>query len=396
MRHRTFALFMLVLAPASAWADSWALPTTEVTTSADGRARVTLIPRPLDSQLAYFEDKVDHDEPAGQATGAAQRSPIGRVERQAADGTWELVWQRPLVNDVGPTHALIANDASHVVTFDNWHSAGYGDDVVVIYDAQGELVRKLAIEEILPPAYVPQLPRSVSSRWWGGEHVLVDNDTFVELRIVQPMTLEAEREDEDEEEVFVPVRVRLADGAVVPPSGAAWERALAIATERETWRLDAWNALRQVRASPLSPPASRDTDTWRRYMFEVRDRIAADAPMGGMVLAAPGEDPGYFDADDIRAEIELHDDEREYDRNHIFVSPTSDRLAALLVDALRTRADGSMKNAHLVFVGTRAEGEQVRRAAAHTGAKITVVDRDTPLPAGEPLPETPHDLWMPD
>lgn len=43
-----------------------------------------------------------------------------------------------------------------------------------------------------------------------------------------------------------------------------------------------------------------------------------------------------------------------------------------------------MKNAHLTFVGTVAEGQQVGEAAKHLGAKINVVDRTAPFPPGEP------------
>lgn len=38
---------------------------------------------------------------------------------------------------------LLTNDASFLITFDNWHSAGLGDDVVAIYDHRDKLVRKL-------------------------------------------------------------------------------------------------------------------------------------------------------------------------------------------------------------------------------------------------------------
>lgn len=55
------------------------------------------------------------------------------------------------------------------------------------------------------------------------------------------------------------VRIRLADGVVMPPSGKAWERALAMANGLESQRLAAWEDLRRLRASPLDSPASRKT-----------------------------------------------------------------------------------------------------------------------------------------
>ena len=261
-------------------ADSWAPPSTETYVSANGNSRAIIVPRALAGALRYFEDKVEGVEPAGQATGAPA-----------------LLWVRPLVNDVGPTSALVADDGSHLVTFDNWHSAGYGDDVVVIYDGRGQLVRKLSLDQVLPPAYVHHVPRSVSSRWWSrGDHRLVESDAFVELQVAEPGSSIAD------EGTPVPVRIRLADGAVLPATGPIWEAALAKAQAMEAHRMSEWEALRRLRATPLAAPTSRDTREWRRYLFEIRDRIEDDhddARLGGMVLAAKGQEPGFHDADDI-------------------------------------------------------------------------------------------------
>lgn len=385
---RSIAFTCLVLLSTGVSADSWLPPTTKATMSANGQFRVTVTPRPLSGRLDYFADKVEGEEPAGQPKGEVQKSPIARVERLEADGTWHLVWQMPLVNDVAPVSALLADDASFLVTFDNWHSAGYGDDVVVIYNRQGDLVRKLSLEQILPPAYANQIPRSVSSRWWGQGHALVDGDRHVELKVVSPG-------EEEDVEPKVPLRIRLVDGAVVPPTGEAWDRALAEANRLEGLRQEAWENLRKLRSTPLEAPATGDTRAWRRYLFELRDRIEGEKEsMGVMVLAARGEDPGYHDADDIAEWVKYYDkDENEYDTSFILGSPTSDRLATLLVKAFRGKKEGSMTSAHLVFVGTAAEGAQVREAGKRTGAKITLVDRTTPYPAGKLLPEQPHPLW---
>lgn len=381
----------LVFALSWASADSWAPPTTETTLSANGRHRVTVVPRPIGGPLAYFEDKVSGKEPAGQRKEDPQKSPLARVEHLGANGKWILAWQGPLVNDVGPPAVLLANDASFLVTFDNWHSAGYGDDVVVIYGARGELVRKLSLDQILPPAYVHHLPRSVSSRWWGSKHRLVEGDRFVELHVVEPGT------QIRSEATYVPVRIRLADGSVLPPTGKGWEAANAKANSLEAERLAAWKELRELRERSLPAPISNDTRKWRHYMFEIRDRIAADEEsMGGMVLAAPGADPGFHDADDVTQWVEDYDGKQGYlGDSFIFSSPTSDRLADILVKPLRARTAGSMRGAHLVFVGTSAEGRRVANAARSSGAKVTVIDRAKPYPPGKPLPASPPELWMP-
>lgn len=389
--HRLLALAALVVAPLSAVADSWAPPTTEVTLSANGQYRVTVVPRPIGGPLAYFEDKVKGNEPAGQRKHDVQTSPLARVERLASAGEWRLIWQKPLVNDVGPPSVLLASDASFLVTFDNWHSAGYGDDVVVIYDRHGNLVRKLSLEQILPSAYVNHLPRSVSSRWWGGEHRLVDGDKLVELQVIEPGA------DRGGKPKYAPVRIRLVDGVVMPPSGTAWTRALSKATALESERQAAWEVVRQLRARPLSAPTSTDTVAWRDYMFELRERIVrGDEMMGGMVLAAPGANPGFHTADAISNWIEDYDGDKAYSGKHFIVaSPTSDRLSAILVKSLHVRAEGSMKGVRIVFVGTPAEGRPVTEAAKRSGAEVTIIDRTKPFPAGKPLPKSPPPFWMP-
>lgn len=388
--HRVLVLVGFLL-PGWAIGDSWVSPSTEVTLSANGQYRVTVVPRPLGGPLAYFEDKVEGTEPAGQREGETQLSPMASVEAREAGDEWRLVWQMPLVNDVAPVNVLLADNASFLVTFDNWHSVGYGDDVVVIYDREGHPAHTYSLEQILPAAYVHHLPRSVSSRWWGGKHALVEGDRYVELRVARP----AERFGREED--YVPVRIRLADGEVLLPDGEAWDQAIATANTLEEERIAAWQALRELRATPLVPPDAADTRSWRRYMLELRERLPTEAGrMGGMVLAAPGEEPGFDDADDITGWIEDYDEKEPWrGKDLILVSPDAERLTALLAESLLARADGSMAGAHVVFVGTPAEGQQVIEAAKASGARISIVDRTAAFPPGEPLPATPPPLWRP-
>jgi hypothetical protein len=41
---------------------------------------------------------------------------------------------------VAPVSALVSEDGAYLITFDNWHSMGYGDDVVVLYRTDGTLI----------------------------------------------------------------------------------------------------------------------------------------------------------------------------------------------------------------------------------------------------------------
>ena len=384
------AAALLFLAAPRAHADSWLPPSKQVVSSADGKARVTVLPREISGALSYFEDKVKGNAKPGQRKGDAQTSPMARVERKGADGKWQPVWQGPLVNDVGPPAVLLADGGTFLVTFDNWHSAGYGDDVVVIYDRHGNLVRKYSLEQLLPKNYVEHVPRSVSSRWWGGHHRLVEHDSQVELQIVEPT------DEYVAEPHYVPLRIRLSDGVLIPPQGAAWNSAIAKANQLESDRQAAWDERRRVRIAPLAAPTSNDTDQWRGYMFELRDRIVTGKErMGGMVLAAPGQEQGYPEAENISGWIEDYDANEQWsNKAFIFASPTSDRLADLLVKALLASKNNSMSGAHMVFVGTSAEGQRVTEAGRHTGLEITLVDGTKAFPPGKPLPDSPPSGWF--
>lgn len=83
-------------------------------------------------------------------------------------------WTAPLSNRVAPVSALISDSGKYVVTFDNWHHVGYGDDVVVVYDgSNGRLLWKYRLEDILSPEEVCRVRCSVSSRWWAsGKHAI--------------------------------------------------------------------------------------------------------------------------------------------------------------------------------------------------------------------------------
>ena len=83
--------------------------------------------------------------------------------------TGRVLWAQPLSNAVAPVEALVSDTGRYVVTFDNWHSLGYGPNVVVIYGAEGQLLRSFSLEDLLSEAELRLVFRTVSSRWWPGE-----------------------------------------------------------------------------------------------------------------------------------------------------------------------------------------------------------------------------------
>lgn len=80
-----------------------------------------------------------------------------------------------LVNDAAPVSALVANSGGYIVTFDNWHGVGLGENVVVIYRLDGHVIRSFRLDELMTAGDIEVLPRSVSSVNWGGDRFRLQN-----------------------------------------------------------------------------------------------------------------------------------------------------------------------------------------------------------------------------
>jgi TonB family protein len=163
-------------------ADSRELPREKTYTSKNRRFEFRVAPKQIESQLKYFQEKAEGKSDAGALAGIVDNVCRGTLFEKK-NGKLVERWSIPLVNEVAPASALVANDGSYVVTFDNWHSVGYGDDVVVIYDSEGRLWRKFGLEEVLPEWHLADIPTSASSRRWGGEHRLDDENRLLLLKI---------------------------------------------------------------------------------------------------------------------------------------------------------------------------------------------------------------------
>lgn len=214
--RRAGPVMMLTLAlalggAAAARADSWGLPQKQTYHSPNKRFAFEVTPKKLESQLSYFSDKVDGKPDAGAVKGLAENYCKGVLFEQRGDGPVRRAAFR-LVNEVAPVGALVADSGRYVVTFDNWHSVGYGGDVVVIYLGDGTLVGKLGLADFLTEKDVMALPRSVSSIWWGGEHYLDEPAGQLVLRVVADRGAQAGKPGRYQE-----LRVGLATGRPVEP-----------------------------------------------------------------------------------------------------------------------------------------------------------------------------------
>ena len=77
---------------------------------------------------------------------------------------------------VAPESAMLAQDGRRLVFGD---AADDGSHAIQVYDAQGRIVRDLALGDFLPAAYVHTLPRGETGLQWRREAQLVgDNVEF--------------------------------------------------------------------------------------------------------------------------------------------------------------------------------------------------------------------------
>jgi len=86
-----------------------------------------------------------------------------------------LIWRKSLLNDVCPVNAIIANNGSSVATFDNWYSTGYGVNIFVIYDDNGNAKKTYKLEEITPFPLNDYM-MSISSLHWNKGERFIDNE----------------------------------------------------------------------------------------------------------------------------------------------------------------------------------------------------------------------------
>lgn len=375
------------LAATPAHADSWAMPGIETYVSANGRYRLTVVPREIGSQLAYFDAKVRGEtlpEPEG---------PSGRFEKR--DGAqWVPVWSRTLVNEVAPVEALVSDDGQRVVTFDNWHSVGHGDHVLVLYGAEGALVRSLRLDEIVPAYFIDGIPASVSSiHWRRGEPHLVGPG--LELRVSGPRSDIGSGDDDG-----FPVRVSLADGSVeaIAPALMAELGPQMCAAHVES--VASFNAYLADEHSDLVSPASRDRDDWRRYQYQAVERTK---PRGATDEAAEkSSDPFASILDETVFELLGVGDYMEKDfrdgfrgaliaplpemRRRWFASLDQGAMVTEIERTAKKIKPGRLQGVEMRFLADAAHWPRIRHALAASGA--TLVQLDT----GVPIPPHPDDL----
>jgi hypothetical protein len=367
------ALFLL-LWPGLAAADTWMPATRHSWFSPDHHMRFTVEPRAISGPLQYFSDKVKDRNPAGQQPGGPDKAQ-GTLEREE-NGHWVTLWHKPLVNDVSPVSAIVANDGAHVVTFDNWHAMGWGDDAVAIYGPDGTLIRAMGLTAFLPDDYQEALPRSVSSIQWGGEHHFSAAGDRLILEVVVPTEAEPGAAQH-----YTPIEVELAGGGVIPPSGAGWDQALAEARKVAAADRAYAEAQRRARIAPLLGPTTTGDLEWHDYLVEAFMRLDPDW-MEDFPANTVLRDPKAKDYKPSEGWVRDALLQKDLPATAIAIaSPASpDNLVRVITEAARKVKPGALKGARIYVAVTDAYRGPIAAALAPTGATFIQLDPTRPIP----------------
>ena len=384
MRH-ILSLTLAVMS-SSAVADQWIPPTKQTHESADHSARLTVIPRDLTSPLAYFQDKVAGHEPAGAPAGSKATNATAILENRDASGAWKTSWTKPLANEVAPVDVLVANGGRAVITFDNWHSMGYGPNAIVLYDSQGNLIRKLGLEDLFPKWFVAAQPHSVSSIWWRGQPRISDDGAAALVPIKLPSNNENSIGSEG------PTRdlaIRLSDGEPVGLADQRWKGALiqAASIARQICRdereeITKWN-------SPMSAPTEWIEPAWHEYLREVVYRFGPtltedETPAVATTVLRPSSASDYQPSVKwLKEALTERADIPDFEVRAIG-SPDYERLTRQIEEFVPKINAGRLKGVQLVVVVDESHSARVRAALSRSGAKVRVVN---PL---EEFPQRPE------
>lgn len=361
------AMATLLFSTEPACADSWTLPTERTYLSENDCSRLTVTPRNIEDQLSYFRDSIE----GRQLNGIG---PRGRLETRDPSGRWSIAWEADFVNRVAPVNAIVTDSGDFVVTFNNWHSVGYGDDVVVIYGDGGELVRSFALADFLSEDYQTALPRSVSSMWWGGAHQFSVDQAQLILKIVVPADENLQNEPQ-----YIDLFINLADGSIVIPRRADWQEAERIATEIANQRTQAGREREDAFRRPLIGPADGAMPAWHSYLREAFDRLDPDWPnsVGWTTIFFP-EAHERFERSVGWARERLSE-ELFPGAAFIFGSPSQEALTRAMLQLAGEQASGSLNGYRVYVAANDQHSPSIEAALEHTGADYIQVDPAQPI-----------------
>jgi hypothetical protein len=164
MKSNFLMLIFLILCGTHVNADTWVSPKTKEYFSADSSYFIRIVPTKIPDK--YYEWL--NARPKKKKKYSEVDTTIiycHALFYNKNEGSDSLIWSRKLINRIAPETAIISNDGTWVVTFDNWGALGLGDNVLVCYNATGDFQFRTNLE-FISPFPLNDFERSVSSLWW--------------------------------------------------------------------------------------------------------------------------------------------------------------------------------------------------------------------------------------
>ncbi|MEM6476486.1 MAG: hypothetical protein AAF687_10000 [Pseudomonadota bacterium] len=366
-------------------ADSWSPPETKTYEAANGEYRFTVEPSPIGTSLDYFTEEVKALE---EGRELERPTPLGLLERKLPNGEWRAVWGAPLMNRVAPVDALVSRDGRYVVTFDNWHSLGHGENVIVIYGADGALVRSLQLTDLFPETYSDALPHSVSSIRWRRDKGLSGDGASLFVDVVVPGTASIGSEPET-----VRFTITLADGQVTMPPERAWEAALAASDKITQQRLAEKQKRLAYLTEPLVAPETCEMGEWHDYLWEAHMRLTPfylDDPSVWKTVLFPPDHPRYGESVGWLEE-ELTED-FGWDNEVAVASPCAPEGLVAAIEKISAKlAPNSLPKTILYVSAPKADHARIAKLLAPSGIQIRLLDPSTAIPQRpERIPGSPE------
>lgn len=172
MKNYILIILTLLLADKVS-ADSWAPPKVKDYYNSDSTFYVRIFPQQIPDKYYKWVQASPRKKKKFQPSDTLVTPCFARMYK-VTEGEDSLIWEKKLINRVAPVTAIVSNDGKYLVTFDNWHSMGYGVDVMAYYNEKGDLIRRHMLEDISPfPINTYEI--SISSIWWRCGQEFIDN-----------------------------------------------------------------------------------------------------------------------------------------------------------------------------------------------------------------------------
>jgi hypothetical protein len=132
----------------------------------------------------------------------------------------------------------------------------------------------------------------------------------------------------------------------------------------------------KVEAPPVAKPANEDVTAWQEYVTDVVRRNV-EPGTSPYLYFLPGPSTADFQGEYDRLQEKIDGDLGRGTTGEqvlAFASPTSSKLADMMVDSFGRIEAGSLKGAKVMFIGNAVDSQRVEPAVAPSGATYKFVE----------------------